>query len=68
MKYIKGVQMIEEYRKREGLSRTAFCKKCKITMLALKKLESGSLDVGVWSAVRIVKVLGVSLSEFCALN
>ena len=62
---LKGVRLIEEYRKREGLSRISFCKRCKVTMLVLKKLESGSLEIGVTSAVRIVKVLGVTLSEFC---
>ena len=58
------IQMIEEYMKEQGLSKTKFCRLCKIGAGSLKKVLSEDYSVSLGVVVKIAKQIGVHIADF----
>lgn len=64
-KYIKK-ELIEQYLKDNKLSKTAFCKKCKIAPSTFKKIIEQNTNVGIVAIFRIAFAMNLKVHEiFC---
>ena len=64
-KYIK-TELIEQYMIDNNLSKTAFCKKCKIAPATFKKIMEQNMDVNVVSIFKIAFAINIRAHEiFC---
>ena len=62
-KRVIKTELIEEYINKNHLSKTAFCKKCKIAPSTLKAILSQSTNVGIVALFKIVRVLNIEICE-----
>ena len=64
-KYIK-TDLIKQYLKDNNLSKTAFCKKCKISPATFKKIIEQDMDVNIVSIFKIAFAMEIRVHEiFC---
>jgi len=49
-------ELIEEYMKEKSLSKTKFCKACKISIASLNKVLSNNFDIGIKVVFKICKL------------
>lgn len=56
-----NTKLIEDYRKKHNLSKTAFCKKCGISLTAYKNL-SGKTRMSI--VIKIIDLLDISMEVF----
>lgn len=61
-KYVK-TEIIENFIKENSLSKTKFCKMCKISPSTLKKIMTEDTDFGVVALFKIARVLNVHIRE-----
>ncbi len=61
MENIFNVDLIEDYRIRNRLSKTEFCKNCKISCQTYKKILRGSMDINTMSIVKIAYYTKIEL-------
>ncbi|MFI3167912.1 MAG: hypothetical protein R3Y32_07360 [Bacillota bacterium] len=67
MKFEKGntinIQIIEDFLQTNNLSKTQFCKRCKISPQTLKKVMSQNLDFGMLALFKIAHTIGINMHE-----
>lgn len=52
-----------DYMKKEGLSKSAFCKKCKISYTTLQKILNNDWNFGITALFRIARVIKVEVYQ-----
>lgn len=62
MKDVVNVQMIKQFIEQKALSKTHFCKLCKISVSTLNRIYCGK-DFNLLALFRVVKVMGVRVCE-----
>lgn len=62
MENIVDVQLIKEFQEKNRLSKTRFCKTCKISVATLNKIYCGK-DFNLIALFKIAKVMGVRVCE-----
>lgn len=63
MKNYINIKLIEEYLKLNFISKTRFCKLCKISPKTYKKIMSGSTDFDIFALLKIAREINVELYE-----
>ncbi len=58
-----NVPLIETYIRKNKLSKTAFCKKCKISYLTLQKIYSDNFNGNILVLFKIARVLKVGIKD-----
>lgn len=58
-----NVEKIENYRKMLGLTKTQFCKQCKIGMSVYNKIQSNKLNFDIHALFRISVFMNVDLCQ-----
>ena len=56
------VDIIKAYMKKHSISRSEFCKQCKISVFVLNKLLCGKTNIRIAAIFKIAKVMGVKVS------
>ena len=56
-------EMIEAYMQENNLSKTKFCKMCKISPSTLNKIMSNDGNFGIIALFKIARVLGVHIHQ-----
>ncbi len=62
MENVVDVRKIKEFQKGNGLSKTSFCKLCKISVATLNRIYSGK-DFYLITLFKIAKAMGVRVCE-----
>lgn len=57
------MEVIEQFMKEKGLTRTQFCKLCKISYGVFLKIERGEATVRISALFRIAKIMGIPIKE-----
>ncbi len=57
------IEVLEDYRKNKGLSKTKFCKLCGVSYSVYKRLENQDLNIRTISFIKIVDFLGVKCRD-----
>ena len=56
-------ELIDEFMRKNGVSKSRFCKMCKISLGTYRKIERGDLDFRITALFKIAKVLGIEVCE-----
>lgn len=68
MKKIIKTEVIENYLKDNKLSKTKFCKMCKISLSTFHKAMSNNLNFGIVAMFKMARVMRVELKELFVKN
>lgn len=63
MKQKINTQLFLDYMEKEGLSKTAFCKKCKISYVTLNKILNEQTNFKIIALFRLARVLGIHVHQ-----
>ena len=63
MKEIIKTDLILDFMKSKGWSKTKFCKTCKVTPLTFEKIINKNYHFGVRALFKIAKVMGIEVWE-----
>lgn len=55
--------LFDKYMEQNNLSKTAFCKKCKITLPTLNKIYSGKENFRITALFKISKIIKIQVFE-----
>lgn len=64
MKEVFRTNLINEYMKEKGLSKTQFCKECKINIVSLNKILTNDFDIDLKVIFKICKILKTPVHLF----
>lgn len=64
MKKHYKIELIDEFLKKNNMSKSGFCKECGISLHSLKKIYNQDFSLRVSKVLKVANKLGVSFSNF----
>ena len=59
-----NIALIENYMKQNNLTKTDFCRACKISVYSLRRIYEGYTKIRVTTLIKIVQFLHVRIKDF----
>jgi transcriptional regulator with XRE-family HTH domain len=66
MEQIYNTKLITDYLEKTGMSKTKFCKLCKISAYTYNKIMAQNVHIGIKQLFRIARGLNIEIHEFFA--